>query len=132
MGLSRPRDSLICNKRETRCGGARCGGNVQYAAGCALLTAMSFGTAWAAEAPAAGTTHPIVLHAAHLLEIDTGRLVTPGEVLVEGERIAAAGSSVPRPSGAQVIDLGGSTLMPGLIDAHVHLFLHPGAEDLQT
>ena len=105
---------------------------MHYAAGCALLMAMSFGTAWPAEAPAAGTTHPIVLHAAHLLEIDTGRLVTPGEVLVEGERIAAAGSSVPRPSGAQLIDLGGSTLMPGLIDAHVHLFLHPGAEDLQT
>src|SRR5271156_1917979 len=105
---------------------------MQYAAGCALLAAMSCGTVWAAEAPAAGTIHPIVLHAAHLLEIDTGRLVTPGEVLVEGERIAAAGSSVPRPSGVQVIDLGGSTLLPGLIDAHVHLFLHPGAEDLQT
>src|SRR5579863_9586491 len=106
--------------------------NMQYAAGYALLAAVSFGTACAAEAPAAGTIHPIVLHAAHLLEVDTGRLVTPGEVLVEGERIAAAGSFVPRPSGAQLIDLGGSTLMPGLIDAHVHLFLHPGAEDLQT
>jgi imidazolonepropionase-like amidohydrolase len=31
-----------------------------------------------------------------------------------------------------VIDLGDVTLMPGMIDAHVHLFLHPGAEDLQT
>jgi imidazolonepropionase-like amidohydrolase len=31
-----------------------------------------------------------------------------------------------------VIDLGDRTLMPGLIDAHIHLFLHPGAEDLQT
>ena len=37
-----------------------------------------------------------------------------------------------RPAGPQVIDLGDRTLMPGLIDAHVHLFLHPGAEDLQT
>jgi imidazolonepropionase-like amidohydrolase len=132
MGLSRPRHSLICNERGTGCGRTRCELNMQHAAGCALLTVMSFATTWAAEAPAAGTTHPTVLHAAHLLEIDTGRLVTPGEVLVEGERIVAAGSSVPRPSGAQVIDLGGSTLMPGLIDAHVHLFLHPGAEDLQT
>ncbi len=34
--------------------------------------------------------------------------------------------------GAEVIDLGDRTLMPGLIDAHIHLFLHPGAEDLQT
>ena len=37
-----------------------------------------------------------------------------------------------RPQGATVIDLGDTTLLPGLIDAHVHLFLHPGAEDLQT
>jgi imidazolonepropionase-like amidohydrolase len=53
-------------------------------------------------------------------------------VLVQDERIAEVGTSVRRPSGAEVIDLGDSTLMPGLIDAHVHLFLHPGAEDLQT
>ncbi len=59
-------------------------------------------------------------------------MVTPGEVLVRGERIVEAGSSVTHPAGAEVIDLGDRTLMPGLIDAHVHLFLHPGAEDLQT
>jgi imidazolonepropionase-like amidohydrolase len=76
--------------------------------------------------------HPIVLHAAHLLEIDTGRLITPGEIVVIGEHITAVGAAVSRPPGAQVIDLGDTTLLPGLIDAHVHLFLHPGAEDLQT
>src|ERR1700719_404341 len=76
--------------------------------------------------------HPIVLHAAHLLEVDTGRVISPGEILVDGERIAAVGAAVSRPAGAQVIDLGDTTLLPGLIDAHVHLFLHPGAEDLQT
>ena len=36
------------------------------------------------------------------------------------------------PPEPKVIDLGDRTLMPGLIDVHVHLFLHPGAEDLQT
>ena len=56
----------------------------------------------------------------------------PGEILVEGERIRAVGTSVEHPQGAKVIDLGDATLLPGLIDAHVHLFLHPGAEDLQT
>jgi imidazolonepropionase-like amidohydrolase len=74
----------------------------------------------------------IVLHAARLLDIGAGKIMSPGEVLVEGERIVATGSLVERPAGAEVIDLGDTTLMPGLIDAHVHLFLHPGAEDLQT
>ncbi len=76
--------------------------------------------------------HPIVVHAARMLDIDNGRIVTPGEVLVEGERIREAGSSVAHLPGSQTIDLGDRTLLPGLIDAHVHLFLHPGAEDLQT
>ena len=75
---------------------------------------------------------PIVLHASRLLEVDTGNMLQPGEILVEGERIKAVGTTVDHPQGARVIDLGDTTLLPGLIDAHVHLFLHPGAEDLQT
>jgi imidazolonepropionase-like amidohydrolase len=74
----------------------------------------------------------VVLHAAHLLDIESGRLLSPGEVLVQGERIARTAETVPHPAGAEVVDLGETTLMPGLIDAHVHLFLHLGAEDLQT
>ncbi len=73
-----------------------------------------------------------VLHAAHLLDVAEGKLVSPGEVLVRGNRIVEAGAAVSHPAGATVLDLGNTTLMPGLIDAHVHLFLHPGAEDLQT
>ncbi|MFZ1007841.1 MAG: amidohydrolase family protein [Candidatus Sulfotelmatobacter sp.] len=76
--------------------------------------------------------HAIVLRAARLLDIKSGRIVKPGEVLVEDERIVEVGSSVKHPAGAEVIDLGDRTLLPGLIDVHVHLFLHPGAEDLQT
>ncbi|MFC6647388.1 amidohydrolase family protein [Granulicella cerasi] len=75
---------------------------------------------------------PIVLHAAHLLDVADGKLLTPGEVLVEGERIKEAGAHVTHPANARTIDLGNSTLMPGLIDAHTHLFLHPGNEGLQT
>jgi len=78
-------------------------------------------------------TQPIVLHAAHLLDVERGALVSPGEILVESGRIDAVGSSVPHPANARIIDLGADTLMPGLIDAHVHLFLHPGLdENLQT
>jgi imidazolonepropionase-like amidohydrolase len=86
----------------------------------------------AAIAQPAAPRRAIVLHATRLLDIAAGAIVAPGEVLVENERIAEAGRSVSHPAGAQVIDLGDRTLMPGLIDAHVHLFLHPGAEDLQT
>jgi imidazolonepropionase-like amidohydrolase len=91
--------------------------------------ALALVCAATAQSPA---TAPIVLHAARLLQIDTGNILRPGEVLVEGHRIRAVGTSVDHPAGAKTIDLGDTTLLPGLIDAHVHLFLHPGAEDLQT
>ena len=74
-----------------------------------------------------------VLHAVRMLDVENGKIISPGEVLIQGERIAEVGTRVNRPAEATVIDLGDATLMPGLIDAHVHLFLHPGtAEDLQT
>jgi len=82
--------------------------------------------------PARTVTRPIVLHAARLLDVETGRILSPGEVLVRGDRIAEVGSTVTHPPGTNLIDLGDSTLLPDFIDAHVHLFLHPGAEDLQT
>jgi imidazolonepropionase-like amidohydrolase len=94
-----------------------------------LLTLTTNSSAPAQTVRAAGRN--TVLHAARLLDIEAGRIVSPGEVLVQGERIIEAGASVTHPAG-EVIDLGDVTLMPGLIDAHVHLFLHPGAEDLQT
>jgi imidazolonepropionase-like amidohydrolase len=109
------------------------GGNMaraKYGRRYALILGLS--GCWAAAVAQQTPSHPIVLHAARLLELDTGRVVTPGEILVEGERIAAVGPSVRHPAAAEVINLGDATLLPGLIDAHVHLFLHPGAEDLQT
>ena len=97
----------------------------------ALACIVSIATALAQQ-PAAPGVGPIVLHAARLLEVETGNMIAPGEILVEGERISAVGTSVEHPQGAEVIDLGDTTLLPGMIDAHVHLFLHPGSEDLQT
>ncbi len=79
-----------------------------------------------------GGADAVVLQAARLLDIESGRIIAPAQVLVQGERIAAVGSTVTHSAGIEVLDLGDSTLLPGLIDAHVHLFLHPGAEDLQT
>jgi imidazolonepropionase-like amidohydrolase len=85
----------------------------------------------AAQAPAA-IPRSTVLHAARMLDVKAGRIVQPAEILIQGDRIVEVGPSVKHPAGAEVIDLGDRTLLPGLIDAHIHLFLHPGAEDLQT
>jgi imidazolonepropionase-like amidohydrolase len=51
-------------------------------------------------------------------------------VLVEGDRISAAGPSIAAPAGARIIELPGTTLMPGMIEGHSHLFLHPYNETL--
>ena len=96
------------------------------------LCCLTIASGQTAEAQPQPTPKPIVLRAARLLEIENGRILKPGEILVEGEKIVAVGTSVSHPSGAEIIDLGDQTLMPGLIDVHIHLFLHPGAEDLQT
>jgi imidazolonepropionase-like amidohydrolase len=92
------------------------------------LTLIGFASATADQR----SDHSIVLHAARVLQIDTGKLLMPGEILIDGSRIVAVGASVTHPAGAEFIDLGDTTLLPGLIDAHVHLFLHPGNESLQT
>lgn len=97
----------------------------------ALLSCASLAPQSTRLQPAA-SAHAIVLHAARLLDVESGHITTPGEILVSGDTIAEVGAKVTRPAGAEIIDLGDATLLPGLIDAHIHLFLHPGAEDLQT
>jgi imidazolonepropionase-like amidohydrolase len=93
---------------------------------CAPLAAQT------TEPQSAPPSRPIVLHAARLLDVESGHITEPGEILVEDGVINEVGAKVTHPSNAEIIDLGDTTLLPGLIDAHVHLFLHPGAEDLQT
>lgn len=95
------------------------------------MTTFRFSIALLLAGAAFGQTS-IVLRAARLLDIESGKMLQPGEVLVTGERIAAVGATVTHPAAAEIVDLGDRTLLPGLIDAHVHLFLHPGNEGLQT
>src|SRR5580704_8943837 len=74
----------------------------------------------AADAPAAAA--PIALKAAHLFDSVSGNLLDHGVVVVSGNKIqAVGGSEVQIPADARVIDLGDATLLPGFIDAHVHL-----------
>jgi imidazolonepropionase-like amidohydrolase len=79
---------------------------------------------FADAAPAA--SRPIALKAARLFDSVSGKLVEPGVVLVSGTKILAAGSDVKIPGDAEVIDLGDATLLPGFIDAHVHLSQEAG------
>src|SRR5947209_20159570 len=64
---------------------------------------------------------PIVLKAARVFTATSERPLAPGMVIVQGDHITQVGQSLAVPPGAQVIDLGDSTLLPGFIDAHVHL-----------
>jgi imidazolonepropionase-like amidohydrolase len=52
-----------------------------------------------------------------------------GTVVVRGSVITALGPQAEVPSGAQVLDADGAWLLPGLVDAHVHLGMHPEGED---
>jgi len=63
----------------------------------------------------------VVLKAAHLFDSVSGKLVDHGVVVVTGNTITAVGSGSSIPGDATIIDLGDATLLPGFIDAHVHL-----------
>ena len=63
----------------------------------------------------------VAIRAAHLVDPTSGQRTDDVVVLVEGHRIAQVGSRLPIPSGVETIDLGRSTLLPGLIDVHTHL-----------
>jgi imidazolonepropionase-like amidohydrolase len=63
----------------------------------------------------------IVLKAARLFDGKSASLLTPGIVVVSDGKIVAAGANATAPAGAEVIDLGDATLLPGFIDAHTHV-----------
>jgi imidazolonepropionase-like amidohydrolase len=63
----------------------------------------------------------IALKAARLFDGTSDSVVANGVVIVQGEKIVAAGANVAIPTDATVIDLGDATLLPGFIDSHVHL-----------
>ncbi len=74
----------------------------------------------AARSPAQVT----LVRAAHLLDPRTGSVLSPAAVLIEKNRITKVGARLDAPADARIIDLGGATLLPGLIDSHTHLLLN--------
>ncbi len=63
----------------------------------------------------------VAVKAAHLIDGKTDRVLSPAVVLIEDGRIVQVGAALSVPAGAKVLDLGQATLLPGLIDVHVHL-----------
>jgi imidazolonepropionase-like amidohydrolase len=63
----------------------------------------------------------IVLKAARMFDGKSNSLVQNGVIVIKNDKIVDAGSSLPIPDGARVIDLGDATLCPGFMDAHTHL-----------
>lgn len=66
-----------------------------------------------------------VVHAGHLLDVKTGKMLDNVTVIIKGDRIASVAASGASPKGVQVIELPNATLLPGLIDAHTHLTFDP-------
>src|SRR6202171_2558117 len=99
----------------------------QSAIGFALL-AFGFGGSWLG----AQSQKVVVIHAAQLFDGKSDRLASNQVIVIQGERIAEVGpaGTVKIPAGAQEIDLGTGTVLPGLIEGHNHLFKvgdHEGA-----
>ena len=83
-----------------------------------LLLALGVGAPLSAQ--------DLVLRAARAYD-GQGASITPAVVHVRGDRIVAVGADVRAPSAAEGVDLGDATLLPGLIDAHVHIDYHFGS-----
>jgi imidazolonepropionase-like amidohydrolase len=85
-------------------------------AACALVGATE---------PPQPATRPILLKPAAVFDAIDGKAHAGWQVLVRGDTIAAVGADVTAPADATIIELPGDTLIPGMIEGHGHLFLHP-------
>jgi imidazolonepropionase-like amidohydrolase len=103
-----------------------------------LLAVLVIISAFGQLSPSAQTQSPApkpletvyLLKPAHIFDGESAQLHDGWVVLVRGEKIEAVGRAgeIKAPAEAKVIDLPGLTLMPGLIDAHSHVLLHPYSE----
>lgn len=98
-----------------------------------LATAALFSVTPSAQAPVSKPPESVyLLRPAHVFDGESAQLHDGWVVLVRGSKIEAVGreSEIKPPAAAKVVDLPGLTLMPGLIDAHSHLLLHPYSETI--
>src|SRR5262249_36976541 len=103
-----------------------------------LVTAAVFGFCSPVQSTASPPAPAALVKARRLLDPRTGNVLSPAAVLIENGKIKEVGPP-PRveaaaPTDVAMIDLGGATVLPGLIDSHTHLFLDivvPPEEELQ-
>ena len=97
-----------------------------------LSFAFALAVTASARAQAPAQSGSVLLTPDRVFDAETGQTHDGWAVLVRGNRIAAVGAAgdIQVPAGTEVIDLPGTTLIPGLIEAHAHLFLHPYSETL--
>ena len=99
-----------------------------YAAGAVPAQTLNSKNATAQNDPASGANakspapaHEIAIKAGHLVDVDSGTVLSDQVILVRDNRVIAVGKALAIPTGATVIDLSNMTVLPGLIDCHTHL-----------
>jgi imidazolonepropionase-like amidohydrolase len=93
---------------------------LRTAAGALAIAAAASTVVWSQSA--ALRRHMVAVRAGHLFDGKSATLKANQVVLIDGDRITASGSDVPIPADATVLDLSRVTVLPGMIDTHVHLY----------
>jgi imidazolonepropionase-like amidohydrolase len=95
----------------------------RIAAGFGVIAAAQTLSAQRGAAPASPKV--VVVRAARLVDTKNGTTIANPVVIVEDDKIKAVGPGLAVPAGAQIVDLKGATLLPGLIDCHTHVTSQP-------
>jgi len=92
-----------------------------------FIAIVAVGLLFRAIEGTAQTPHHVAVHAGHLLDVKTGKLLADQTLVIEDGRITSVGSSVEAkiPADAVRIELLNATVLPGMIDAHTHLTMEP-------
>src|ERR1051325_94572 len=95
---------------------------VRYSALGVLLSVCALSSSFAQQPD---STKRVAVKAAHMIDTKAGTTVNNAVVLIQGDKITAAGSGLAIPAGVEVIELGSATILPGLIDMHTHVTSQP-------